>query len=203
HCWLAFDHFERGEVTKAREEIRLAEELAALIDQPHYTWRALVFRATSLGFAGQVDRALSLLDQTAELTQRAHDPNAPRAIASAQIWLRAMRSPTEDRRASEVNLMAGGGQLYEKIALWSSLAKAGRVEELRGEVTLEIVSQSIAAYDIVVCELLSDIAIALGDKALAQSLIPHLVNKGDRFGTGGMTGMTWNPPGTWSLGRLS
>lgn len=203
HCWLAFDHFERRDLSKARAEIRRAEDLAALIDQPHYTWRALVFRATSLGFSGQVEPALSLLDQAEEVAQRAHDPNARRAIAIAQIWLKCMRSPTEDRRESEENLMASGGQIYERLALWGSLAKAGRTDELRRDFASEMVGQSIAAHDLVVCEELADVAIALGDKALALRLIPHLLDKDDRFGAGGMTGMTWNPPATWSLARLS
>lgn len=203
HCWLAFDYFALGRHGDARRAIRRVEEVAALIAQPHYQWRALAFRAMEQGFLGHIAEALALFDHAEALGLEAADPNVPRCMSYARIWLRIMLDPGADRSEEEGVLKAAGRDNFSSLVGFGSLARRGKLDELRAGFRASMVEENVLTLDLECLTELSTVAIALGDRNLGHFLHGKLKDFDARFVNGGMTSMTWKEPAALYLGRLA
>jgi tetratricopeptide (TPR) repeat protein len=202
HCWLAFDYFSLGRHDDARRAIRRVEEIATLIAQPHYQWRALAYRAMERGFLGHFSDAFALFNQAEALGREASDPDVVRCLAMARIALKEMMDPASDRSEEEESLKAAGGHLYEQFIYFGSLARRGQIDELKAGFRSALVEKAPVALDLESLTKLSAIALALEDRDLALFAYAQLKDQGARFVNGGMTSMSWSVPVFVPLAQL-
>ncbi len=201
-CRLLFDHFELGQLDEAYENLAQVVALAERLDHPDYLWRATAMRAMAATFRGRFQEASARLEETDRLAGKARDPNWQRAKCMMRLsWHRAQGQRMPEQLIDQLSEHYEG-EVFGYMSIWSEWARHGQVDQLRGALDPEVIAIVLSSGDAQLLQELAFIAIALRDPELSQrayeAMSPHV----ERFVSGGMTGLTWEPPLSRAMGLL-
>ncbi len=202
-CRLAFDVHELGDLDRARALVATIAERAERLDHPYYGWRAAAFQAAEATFSGRFEQAETYWQRALREGTRSRDPNAERAVVAGLVRLARVRG--EQRVQPELLERLDRAFPTEPLGRMIAcgyLAQCGTLSELRAWFVPSDVQWSLTMRDLSMLGEAVWIVEALGDLRLARQLRQGLMSEAERFGSGGMTCMTLEPPTAYQLARL-
>ncbi len=203
NCRLLFDYFELGRFDEAYDTLSDVVAQAEGLDHPAYLWRATAMRAMAATFRGRLTEAERLLHEIQPVAERARDPNWQRA--RCMLWLAWYRA--SGKRAPEDLLEAVAaafeGEIFAHFCILGEWARAGQNAQVRGGLEPGDFEKGFASADVTLLQELAYIAISLGDREQMRLVYEQLLPHADRFVSGGMTSLTWEPPLHHCIGLLA
>ncbi len=204
YCRLTLDCFELGELARVRGLISEMERRAARIDHPFYLWRARSFRAAEATYSGRFAEAESQWREAERLGARSRDPNAQRAVASGRVRLARARGEESQLPHLALDVEAAfQDEPFGRLLSCGPLAQAGARQELRARFKTSDLQLSFDVGDLQALTEALWVADALGDGALLRKIREQALPHAGRFVSGGMTGMTFDPPAMHIVARAA
>lgn len=203
HCRLLFDHFDLGQLDEAYDALSDVVAMADRLDQPDYAWRATAMRAMAAMFRGRLTEAERLWREAEPLGERARDPNWRRARAMARlVWYRTAGQRAPEQLIDDIATQFDG-EIFGRLSVLGEWARAGRISEVRGAFEPADAQTIYVSNDTGVLQELAYVAVALDDPKLMRGTYEHALPHAERFVSGGMTSLTWEPPLHRALGHLA
>jgi len=205
---LSVSAFEIGKVGEADTAIDSVERIAEQLRQPHYGWRAAALCAMRAGWRGRWAQAEALQEQALELGARAGDPATNSAVHMQRSSLLRLQGRYDDCLQALAGLrrsLIGLPMPLQAAAVYEAalLFRAGRSAQATALLSSAGTDARAWLFDGTMLEVVTEVCIGLGDRALAHELLAANASRADHFVSGGVMGMSWEAPVRVVLARLA
>jgi tetratricopeptide (TPR) repeat protein len=201
---MLFDDFELGRMDRVRQQVQNLALLAAQLKHPYYEWQATTYAMAERTFSGRLLEAERLLDRAKSISARARDPNAPRVMATLELFLARAYGDTERvLEALQAVEQHFGDSPYGRILLIAEYSEQGHRDASSMAVDPSVLEWMLGSGDLSTMEDFAKVAVARQDRELAARLVSHLEEHRDRWISGGQTTRLLEPIAEYTLARLA
>ncbi len=194
---LFVDEIEQGRVVAARRQWAAARQVAEPLGVAHHTWIVEALGATLAALEGRFAEAWGFHESAWRIATEVEDAGAIRAMSAQRLGLVVLADSGDDAQldaAIEAMLrehaaVGGTAEMYANVTAASSLARAGRGEEIRWHDTADDLRHAMALEDTHLTALHIELAAARGNAGALRELATLQDRLGQRQGSAGLSAL--------------